>query len=191
MILIHGAGPRILLERRGAMRLKSFFTFVLGILLSAFVSAQTCNEYTGPGSQTFFSTIQNPLGFGIACTQAVVPEGATIALDWIDDNQTDLINLNAFQINGTFQYFDGSGGTRTSWLFEDAAAGTYEFRWFFSGNLGSEFIHVAGVYPVTAPIPEPSTYALMLAGLGAIAYMAHRRRVKATWVPVPMSTTQG
>lgn len=29
---------------------------------------------------------------------------------------------------------------------------------------------------VTSPIPEPSTYALMLGGLGLIGFMAHRRR---------------
>lgn len=30
---------------------------------------------------------------------------------------------------------------------------------------------------VTAPIPEPQTYALMLAGLGAMAFVMRRRRV--------------
>jgi len=29
---------------------------------------------------------------------------------------------------------------------------------------------------VTAPIPEPETYALMLAGLGLVGFMARRRK---------------
>ena len=33
------------------------------------------------------------------------------------------------------------------------------------------------VVMTVTPIPEPSTYALMLAGLGAVGFMARRRRV--------------
>lgn len=33
-------------------------------------------------------------------------------------------------------------------------------------------------YSVTTPVPEPETYALLLAGLGAVAFVARRRRNK-------------
>lgn len=32
-----------------------------------------------------------------------------------------------------------------------------------------------GVDPVTTPVPEPSTYALLLAGLGLVGFMSRRR----------------
>ena len=36
---------------------------------------------------------------------------------------------------------------------------------------------IDSVYVMTAaPVPEPETYALMLSGLGLIAYVARRRR---------------
>jgi hypothetical protein len=34
----------------------------------------------------------------------------------------------------------------------------------------------ASNFSITAPVPEPQTYALMLAGLGAIFFVAHRRK---------------
>lgn len=41
---------------------------------------------------------------------------------------------------------------------------------------GPETFFVASAGGVTAPIPEPQTYALMLAGLGAVGFMVSRRR---------------
>jgi hypothetical protein len=37
----------------------------------------------------------------------------------------------------------------------------------------------AGLYTITstlAPVPEPETYAMLLAGLGAVGFMARRRK---------------
>lgn len=34
-------------------------------------------------------------------------------------------------------------------------------------------------YNTTAPVPEPETYAMMLAGLGMLGFMARRRKSKA------------
>lgn len=45
------------------------------------------------------------------------------------------------------------------------------FGWF--NNVGAYDVTAS---PVTPPIPEPGTYALMLAGLGAVMFVARRRR---------------
>lgn len=170
-------GPRsVLSKKEGRMRLKSFFAFALGILLGSSVLAQGCNQYTGPGSETFTGMVTSSVFFGNACTQANIETGSDLALDWIDNGQTDLINLSIFGAGGTFQYFDGSGGTNSSWIFDDVPGGSYTVNWLYSGNLGSEFTHVVGVYPPTVPVPEPSTYALTLVGLGIVGYTSMRRR---------------
>jgi PEP-CTERM motif len=46
-------------------------------------------------------------------------------------------------------------------------------------NLTGALIATAGTVPVTAAIPEPSTYALMLGGLGLAAWVARRRKLAA------------
>lgn len=45
----------------------------------------------------------------------------------------------------------------------------------FNNNPGQNAFETAN-YSITAPVPEPETYALMLAGLGVMGFMARRRR---------------
>jgi hypothetical protein len=54
--------------------------------------------------------------------------------------------------------------------FKGLSAGTYALTFLGSGTGG-----YGGFYTVTA-VPEPETYAMMLAGLGAIGFVAARRR---------------
>jgi hypothetical protein len=176
--LRHGAED-VLRERRGAMMalIKQLFAFLLGSVLSTGAVAQSCGQYTGPGSEIFTSSVENADLFGFACVQATVPDGATIAVDWISGGGTSIINLNLYGADGSYQYFDGSGGLNTSWLFEAVPGGLYNINTLYSGELGSTATLVVGVYGgTTQPIPEPSTYALMLAGLAAVGFAAKRRR---------------
>lgn len=111
---------------------------------------------------------------------------------------TSLLTANSLLGNGyniTGATFDGapftaelnvtnSKGSRDSWIFESVtgvAAGLHTLT--VTGlALGGSF---GGSIAVTAspiappPIPEPGTYALMLAGLGAVGFVAARRRPRA------------
>ena len=53
----------------------------------------------------------------------------------------------------------------------------YDNYFDFTQGVDGSLINV-GSGPVVTPIPEPSTYALMLGGLGLVGFMAARRRKK-------------
>ncbi len=77
------------------------------------------------------------------------------------------------------------GGVTDIWLpLADLTAGPLVFSYTslsgpgYAGfqGLGDEGWGVNSVKFVTAPVPEPQTYALMLAGLGVVSFVARRRR---------------
>lgn len=62
--------------------------------------------------------------------------------------------------------------------FSNVRVGLYAEARMAEGGLETFF--VANAPGVTAPIPEPETYALMMAGLGAMGFVARRRKLKST-----------
>ena len=105
------------------------------------------------------------------------------------------VTLNAFNSTGTvsqqFSLASVAGGVGGSGLVLGLdAAQTTQLNAFIAANLGTEvftvgatFANAAGGNDViqaargtVAAIPEPETYALMLAGLGVVGFVARRRK---------------
>ncbi len=60
-------------------------------------------------------------------------------------------------------------------------AGNHTLEIFGSPTIPAGFTYGAYTYTpqvLTAPVPEPETYAMLLAGLGAIGFMSRRRQFK-------------
>ena len=60
------------------------------------------------------------------------------------------------------------------------AAGNYAFDFFFAERhtSGSNLTISTSLDRVAAPVPEPETYAMLLAGLGLLGMVARRRKLK-------------
>ena len=72
-----------------------------------------------------------------------------------------------------------------AFLFDDQAVyattpGTWKIEWINNGQQVPDFSNLTlFARDITTPVPEPETYALFLAGLGAMGFMAKRRRKSA------------
>lgn len=78
---------------------------------------------------------------------------------------------------GSYSFDGTTGSTWHSYLLLDPGAYFYRLTGTATGSSGASFTLASHVSKVgVAPIPEPQTYALMLAGLGVIAAVARRRR---------------
>jgi hypothetical protein len=89
---------------------------------------------------------------------------------------TALFDSTDTPIAGSLEFFSSIG--MLSWIpFNMISAGTdYSLRITGSaiGTFGGAYAGTMAVVPV--PIPEPETYAMILAGLGLLGFMARRRR---------------
>jgi hypothetical protein len=92
-----------------------------------------------------------------------------------------------FSVSITSQYISNLGASLNGQALAVSGAGKFRFAYLDGQSTTPLLLTVTGTtitsplasYAVTmsaTPVPEPETYALMLAGLGAIAFMSRRRR---------------
>jgi hypothetical protein len=108
------------------------------------------------------------------------------AFDFASIDFADVYNQgNSSTFQFTFNY--AAGGSTSSQITLDNLAGLQTFTFNQAGLSSVSWQNIAGdsgwgqfdnvnVGSIAAPVPEPETYALMLAGLGMVAWVARRRR---------------
>lgn len=121
-----------------------------------------------PGTQTFAVTTPNavnpPFGtfqFGIACATVCSPGNS--AGGYLDPLT---FTVNNATIGDFLVLSTGAGSLGPAYFAADVV---------WTADTGS-FGATGAIGVVTTPVPEPETYALMLAGLGAMGFIARRRR---------------
>ncbi|HEY0953455.1 MAG TPA: PEP-CTERM sorting domain-containing protein [Roseateles sp.] len=111
------------------------------------------------------------LQYGFGATYAAVGAWTTAGASFNFDSPVVGGSAAIVDGNGAGKVADLGGTVTTSW----AADSTLWIRWQDLNNSGNDHLLAIDNVRVTA-VPEPSTYALLLAGLGAVGFIARRRR---------------
>ncbi len=81
-------------------------------------------------------------------------------------------DISGDTIDFNFNMVPLTGGQSTKFFFIDTNASSYNLSGRFTDYSNLNFAGIA------APVPEPESYAMLLAGLGLLGLMARRRRVR-------------
>jgi hypothetical protein len=149
------------------------------------------NSSTSQGNATLISASAM---FG-AAKAADLGRLATEAFPLVSGHNSSNVNSTAFQLavweivnentghydlySGNFRAGAGGGATAVAqgWLNNLPATSTYEANIWAMGNNGAGGWGPQDV-AVFAPVPEPETYAMLMAGLGLLGAVARRRKAK-------------
>ena len=103
-------------------------------------------------------------------------------LAFSDTSGPDFTGAGWFRIDAKIDFNASTGTIVNQWL--DVGAESFCMNYYCSSaaneitNPGQSRDTISGHLVATAPIPEPETYAMMLAGLGLLGIVARRRRQK-------------
>lgn len=134
----------------------------------------------------------NFLNFNETFTFQVAETGTDVNLDFgsfLYQSNTGWLAYDQFSLGGVASSglaIAGSGNNTFTISGADLVAGqSYSFTISGSRNKNSDPKNVSVVqygvgYSAVSPVPEPETYALMLAGLGVVGWAARRRKLAAS-----------
>lgn len=139
------------------MKLKSIIAAaVLGVAAASSFAATETITYTGPDTVVGLTGSLYNLTGGIG---SVTLDGSSTGVF------TDL--------NGYFYHFVTTGSDNSYMLsYTGTGTGTSSFNWLTT-PAGGGGMSVGGT---VSSVPEPETYAMMLAGLGALGFLGRRRK---------------
>lgn len=113
---------------------------------------------------------------------------ATVTSTTVASNNLNFLNIVGGQYSLWNSGSDGVGGDAdtlvTTFNFDGTTGSTFNSAVLNAGNYfykveGNANGIAGGIYVITstlAPVPEPTTYALLLAGLGVVGFVARRRK---------------
>jgi hypothetical protein len=148
-----------------------------GVAQATTVDAGTIGSYTTSFSHTAGS-FEDTINFSVTSPSVLSGAANNLVLSFFNLSIYDIAGLtvnvwNNSHPNGTVN-FGSFAGNNTSYTFNLPSAGAYHVD--ITGNATGTGGGLYGITLSAAPVPEPETYAMLLAGLGLMGGIARRRK---------------